>query len=198
MGTRMTRRIIIDHAVLRCMAWFFVGLVLSLVVSFVHALLWPVVETTTVISPNIVAKRYALRMDSSTLVDWYNQLGGEPAVYVEDYGWPLPAWNTWHLQKNGTWDLIAGIPLRRLRPGNTSPGQPAWALPIVPRPIFAAGSAILYGSAAWGCYTGFVAIRRSRRRRRGLCVNCGYGPWHNGDTCPECGPERSTDPARTG
>jgi hypothetical protein len=34
---------------------------------------------------------------------------------------------------------------------------------------------------------GFVAVRRSRRKRRGVCGSCGYPVQPGSDRCPECG-----------
>ena len=44
----------------------------------------------------------------------------------------------------------------------------------------------LYGSAAWLLICGPFVLRRSRRRRHGKCVACGY-PIGMSEVCTECG-----------
>ncbi len=48
---------------------------------------------------------------------------------------------------------------------------------------------IFYAALAWGLWQVPLAIRLGRRRRKGLCVRCGYDlkGLATGATCPECG-----------
>ncbi len=71
-------------------------------------------------------------------------------------------------------------------------------LPLLPLwPGFALNT-IFYAALAWGLWQLPLAIRRRRRRRKGLCVRCGYDlkgiPIDGGEgalggvrVCPECG-----------
>lgn len=77
-------------------------------------------------------------------------------------GWPLPiAWRTTRL---GT-----TIPL---------PLMPLW-------PGFAINT-LFYGALMFGAMVGIPAIKRRKRFKRGLCVQCAY-PLTGGNVCPECG-----------
>lgn len=58
---------------------------------------------------------------------------------------------------------------------------------------------IVFNSVVWGVVVWSVvvlpfSIRRARRRRRGLCLGCGYdlsgGGGDGGVVCPECGGEQ--------
>jgi hypothetical protein len=65
-------------------------------------------------------------------------------------------------------------------------------LPAIPVwPGFALNTAF-YAGVAWGLRQVARAIRRRRRRRKGLCVKCGYDRAGIVSTapCPECGRER--------
>jgi len=69
-----------------------------------------------------------------------------------------------------------GVPRSGIEP--RLPVRPAW-------PGFALNT-LVYGAAALGVITSVGGIRRSRRRRRGLCVRCGYDVGGLA-VCPECG-----------
>ncbi len=70
-------------------------------------------------------------------------------------------------------------------------------LPVVPIwPGFAINT-VFYAGILWLLFAGPFALRRRSRRRRGLCVKCGYdlrGAGSTGGpdsvTCPECGATR--------
>ncbi len=69
------------------------------------------------------------------------------------------------------------------------------SLPFVPLwPGFALNT-IFYAALAWGLWQVPLAIRRSRRRRNGLCVRCGYDftGLTVGSPCPECGTQPRAD-----
>ncbi len=69
-----------------------------------------------------------------------------------------------------------GVPRSGIEP--RLPVRPAW-------PGFALNT-LVYGTAAFGVITSVGGIRRSRRRRHGLCVRCGYDVGGLA-VCPECG-----------
>ncbi len=59
-------------------------------------------------------------------------------------------------------------------------------LPLMPLwPGFAINT-IFYGTWIFALMVGFAAIKRRRRFKRGLCVQCAY-PLTGGELCPECG-----------
>ncbi len=65
------------------------------------------------------------------------------------------------------------------------------ALPLRPMlPGFAVNT-LLYGTLLWLVIPGPFALRRHIRRKRGLCVACGYDLRHaDHAACPECGRRR--------
>lgn len=78
----------------------------------------------------------------------------------------------------------AGLPLSgnpwasRLTARNRMPIKPLW-------PGFAINT-LFYGTLVSGAMTGIAALKRRRRAKRGLCIQCAY-PLTRGDLCPECG-----------
>ena len=47
---------------------------------------------------------------------------------------------------------------------------------------------LFYAAIMWLLILGAFALRRHLRRKRGLCVNCGYDLRHaDHAACPECG-----------
>ncbi|MCH8152927.1 MAG: hypothetical protein IH830_11215 [Planctomycetes bacterium] len=86
--------------------------------------------------------------------------------------------------------LIGGWRIRRqdvLR--DTLPLRPIW-------PGFAINT-LFYAAILWPLISGPFALRHHIRRKRGLCVSCGYDLRHaNHDVCPECGWRRETDASR--
>lgn len=111
-----------------------------------------------------------------------------PSLTITRAGWPMLAFEAWS---------IAGQPLR-IQPGDHNaivlrmplkggPGSRRIELPY--RPIMRGFliNTIVYGSVFW-IFARMVALRSHLRRKRGLCVNCGYdlrGTQHQ--RCPECG-----------
>ncbi|MCH8166084.1 MAG: hypothetical protein IH889_10795 [Planctomycetes bacterium] len=104
-------------------------------------------------------------------------------------GWPMLAlWSVW---------LDAGRP-QQAKPPRVKHGivtsLPWWgdyAPRILPlRPIWPgfAINTIFYAAILWLPIRGPFALRRHIRRKRGLCVACGYDLRHaDHDACPECG-----------
>jgi hypothetical protein len=197
MRRRLSRIFYSDRAITQVVAWSLVGAVISLVVAAAHALLDPVRPVVGTQGPTAGASRFAFRDESSLLVDWYVMLGGQRPISVEDYGFPFRSWSVWHqMSSAGRWRLVAGVSLSRLgkRPGAISAMSPEWALPAVPRPVYLAGNAVIYGLVAWSGSWAFRTWSGRRRARRGLCWACGYGPAEGASQCPECG---RAWPART-
>ncbi len=53
---------------------------------------------------------------------------------------------------------------------------------------------VFYAALLWLPIRGPFVLRRLIRRKRGLCVACGYDLRHaDHDACPECGAEREID-----
>lgn len=73
--------------------------------------------------------------------------------------------------------------LRRFDTGQTSQVQ----IPLKISPLQFAGNATVYSGAWFLAIAAPGAFKRRRRRRRGLCVKCGYDLQGINDTCPECG-----------
>jgi hypothetical protein len=119
------------------------------------------------------------------------------AIDVTAYGWPLPAL---YRTTNGTpiatprryqWTQRGSIPL----PGTTAPGPAGLTIkgPIL-LPFLPVWQGLLLDWALaamiWlGAILGWRALHRGLRRRRGLCVACGYdlSATATGAPCPECG-----------
>lgn len=56
---------------------------------------------------------------------------------------------------------------------------------------------MLYATVVWLIFGGLSLVRRILRRRRGLCLRCGYdlrGAAHS--RCPECGDEVAGSPTK--
>lgn len=125
--------------------------------------------------------------------------GQAPPIMCEAIaaGWPMPAlwgWETRTFRINTTTGETTNVPIdgrglfappsavRRLtRQGVRLPYLPVW-------PGFAVDSAIA-AALWWMLLTAPGAIKRWRRRRRGLCIACGYDlrGLAEGAACPECG-----------
>jgi len=90
---------------------------------------------------------------------------------------PTGVARAWWMGIDVGWAARAGgVPRSGIEP--RLPVRPAW-------PGFALNT-LVYGAAALGVITSVGGIRRSRRRRRGLCVRCGYDVGGLA-VCPECG-----------
>lgn len=114
---------------------------------------------------------------------------------IDCYGWPARSWGI----KYGTrcrqyqrFSILAGIPLpgEALHPRRFPLDEVPNALPIAPL-VGLLINAPLYGLVAFGAWQCLLAARRSRRRRRGLCVACGYQS-NGAAICPECGHSGAT------
>ncbi len=108
------------------------------------------------------------------------------------HGWPVRALARFEAEEFSTAGRVH-LDLGLIRLGLTLPdrwsvirGKIGNRLPLVPLwPGFAINT-IFYGTLAFAAMAGATALRRRRRFRRGLCVQCAY-PCTGGDLCPECG-----------
>ncbi len=121
------------------------------------------------------------------------------AQIVEGFGWPwLSLWVSFHeIRPSGTTgtttvavELWTGLAVsssaRLLDPPRALPLGPIWS-------GFAMNTAF-YAAILWLLTLGTFALRRLIRRKRGLCVPCGYdlrGDLEHG--CPECGWRREAE-----
>ncbi len=110
------------------------------------------------------------------------------------YGWPLPClWYSVHGDLVGNTTVnerlvggvrVVGVPSARGRDFRALPLRPIWP-------------GLALNAAAWSAVwlvllTAPSAIRRRRRRARGLCERCGYDlAGCTGPACPECGSGRT-------
>ncbi len=117
---------------------------------------------------------------------------GHYEVDAERSGWPLRAFIRFKASIHNP--LVSReVNLGTLRRGLVIPGSWRWGryatlvrLPILPLwPGFAINT-IFYGAFGFAAMAGASALRRRRRFKRGLCVQCAY-PRTGGDICPECG-----------
>lgn len=130
------------------------------------------------------------------------------------FGWPLPS--SWHAIgedgdqqhfEHGSLDWLAtelglvptsslsgmvfvagGLPIR---PSTWAPLQGMYtvrALPLHPIWPGVAINTVFWGGCVWGLVMLAGWMRRVRRKRRGLCISCGYSlAGLGGGACPECG-----------
>jgi hypothetical protein len=110
-------------------------------------------------------------------------------------GWPLRSTEHWRWRSAGrrdgeVWGSDEGIEVavvgRYIFPGLQSV---TW-LPLRPLWISLTINSAFYGALLWVIWFTPGAMKRSRRRRRGRCVKCGYdlrGRSDDRSACPECG-----------
>lgn len=110
-------------------------------------------------------------------------------AWFHETGWPLPAlacsvqWKRQILNSNIIYTVTGGVQLPRDAAFNPR------ALPLAPVWPGAAVNSLLYAAACFVPFRAARAVRRGRRRRRGLCARCGY-PRRGLEPdapCPECG-----------
>lgn len=131
-------------------------------------------------------------------------------IWEHRSGWPLRSMASGRLVQDVVFDAVAAGPGRfdiiapstfsgRLYQGRYPPqwmkprNSPIFLMPVIPLLPIATGfiaNTLIYASILWLAFVAPGVIRLSRRRRRGLCLACGYDlaalP-----RCPECGTVRT-------
>ncbi len=69
---------------------------------------------------------------------------------------------------------------------------PFYSIPIAVQPLHFLANTLIYSVFVLGIQRVWIFIRTYRRKRKGLCLVCGYAVEDLG-TCPECGVERVGD-----
>jgi hypothetical protein len=121
------------------------------------------------------------------------------AVNLRAYGWPSPALYCMQVVKDTgappfAWTSEGGLLIPWMRSPDYIQAPPPLLLPLR---VIARGVAIDVACHSVGWMAIVLAvpfIRAERRRRRGLCVACGYDVYSIPveHPCPECGCERTT------
>lgn len=134
-----------------------------------------------------VARRSFIQLSS----DGVYSSDGQPDLVRIEAGWPMPAltgsfW-TMGSRLNSRIQQSIPIPIRLVYPSNTrATADDCTLVPILPLwPGFAINT-LLYAATLWLLFAGPFALRRAIRRRRGLCIACGY-PIGSSPVCTECG-----------
>ena len=153
---------------------------------------------------------------------WWNERAPQgfplqPVGVADSYGFGLTFAFMWELQGevhhtlgDNAFRFRAGLPMRsmeqsiwverskRLTVEQDSARIPLWwsskdvMLPLRPLWLAFAVNSLFYAIVAGSVLASIVALRRVIRRKRGLCVACGYDLSHaEHDVCPECGADRS-------
>ena len=113
--------------------------------------------------------------------------GSWQSLVDQSRGWPMLAMccqYEYNSYNPGTTFVVNGI---EIDDGQTVIGE-AIVLPL--RPIWPgfAINTLFYAAILWLVIAGRSALRRLIRRKRGLCVSCGYDlRYADHDACPECG-----------
>ena len=123
------------------------------------------------------------------LQDGRSLLGVDAYLHVEA-GWPLRSLSGERIVpfesargwKNGQ------VLKYEFRSAAVSPTTPLIVRPLRPQPFGFLVNSLLYAAALWLLVCGPREVRRRLRKRRGLCVRCGYDLRGNFSAgCPECG-----------
>ncbi len=118
------------------------------------------------------------------------------------YGWPLRSGlavvrrNIYEApgvrNRNNKFAIVTGIKILEKPSGEPLPYRTIPIRPIMPG--FVANS-LMYAAILWLLTLGPFTARRMIRRKRGLCIKCGYDLSHvEHEACPECGVEVSVCP----
>ncbi|MEE9129212.1 MAG: hypothetical protein V3T84_04275 [Phycisphaerales bacterium] len=123
------------------------------------------------------------------LQDGRSLLGVDAYMHVET-GWPLRSLSGERIvpfESARGWQN--GQVLKyEFRSAAVIPTTPLIVRPLRPRPFGFLVNSLLYAAAFWLLVGGPREVRRWLRKRRGLCIKCGYdlrGTEH--EVCPECG-----------
>lgn len=116
----------------------------------------------------------------------------EPGYSVKTMrcGWPCASLG-WHEIREHHWNGPGPADIVRGR-WDVDPIRIGWRsleLPLNPLWLGTIANTIVYAAAAWGIGTLVCTAHRRWRRKRGLCVGCGYDlrGLASGAVCPECG-----------
>jgi hypothetical protein len=135
---------------------------------------------------------------ASTSIDGTVDLGlpiAPSMTWIYAVGWPMrSARSLWRLNEKssevqGAWRLSWNSD-RRLYRYRSSLRVNVLELPYLPLWRGLTLNSIFFGALLWLLWFGPGMLRRGSRRRRGLCVRCGYDLRGRGDAralCPECG-----------
>ncbi|MCH8822568.1 MAG: hypothetical protein IH984_03575 [Planctomycetes bacterium] len=116
------------------------------------------------------------------------------------HGWPrLALWSGYEIgyggdgpssKPRGYWTIWSGMRISGTQ-HDYSVGLNAVPRSLPYRPIWSgfAINTLFYAAILWILWSSSSAARRLIRRKRGLCIKCGYDLRGNsgGDVCPECG-----------
>ncbi|MEM9167591.1 MAG: hypothetical protein AAGB48_11305 [Planctomycetota bacterium] len=112
-------------------------------------------------------------------------------------GWPMRSWFAYEYEAgdDDTRTPVGAVVDPAMIPLSWSHGRepsisPLGYTPFVPGKILLLGSIVnsaVYGFTPLVLMYGWLAIRRSSRRRRGCCISCGYSLKNIEGQCPECG-----------
>ena len=106
--------------------------------------------------------------------------------WVHAFGWPFVSmWREYSPSGTGYgWKVLHGFEVAFLHPDGSSPR----AIPLDPIWSGFAINTIFYAAVLWLLTLGPFAARRMIRRKRGLCIKCGYDLRDDFSAgCPECG-----------
>lgn len=116
--------------------------------------------------------------------------GNQFTVIAVTSGWPMRALSKqyWHERTDGAYRRWITGGLRLPEWTWRWQGRNAYGTPIVSRPLWGgfAVNTLFFGFLAWVFVATSGQMWRWRRRRRGLCVKCGYDV-SGLARCPECG-----------
>ena len=125
---------------------------------------------------------------------WWSQVRSAPDVdNVNSYtlhleearGWPLPCVISRYTSQPTftSWTVLSGIPTG-LQPHDLH--NLPHVLPIEPIWIGLFVNGAVYFVIPWAVFAAYSRLRKSRRRKQGRCINCGY-PRSDSLVCSECG-----------
>jgi len=113
------------------------------------------------------------------------------AAAADSRGWPLPALGggfliRWRGDRVPEVTKYSSVLLDPIAAGDLNSWKSVRVIPLRPLPLGFLVNTAIYALAAWIVMTVPPTIRRSIRRRRGLCPQCGH-TLAGMTRCPECG-----------
>lgn len=131
--------------------------------------------------------RRAPHWSQAALPPTKEDVAASPRSIEKAYGWPMLSqfhrYTKWRSNREASTEWCITVPWPSQYPRTRSR-----ALPLLPIwPGFALNT-IFYAAILWPIISGPFALRRHLRRKRGVCVACGYDLRHaEHEACPECG-----------